>query len=93
MKQWSACALALSPREIAAFPRLTGNFLRSPLKFKSYWLINLINRGSCKTLFPSLGHSERSEESNVPSRLRSFTAFRMTKTAFLQEAQSIFIKA
>jgi hypothetical protein len=32
-----------------------------------------------------LGHSERSEESNVLNRLRSFTSFRMTKTAILQE--------
>ena len=38
------------------------------------------------SIFP-LSHSERSEESNVPIRLRSFTSFRMTKTAILQETQ------
>ncbi len=52
--------------------------------------ILVAKRGSCKIHFFFLCHSERSEESQGSKMLRSFTSFRMTKTAILQEAQKFF---
>ena len=43
--------------------------------------------GLSKFSFVKKGHSERSEESRIYNRLRSFTLFRMTEKPFLEEPQ------
>jgi hypothetical protein len=42
-----------------------------------------------KIPFDNTCHSERSEESRIFKKLRSFTQFRMTEKPILQEAQKV----